>query len=90
MQYNAIPSTIVQRTLLDMGICNRRPSDVTLLTKRYYQLRFQWAREHRDWTIENGTELLGWMEDDLSFITPMVVSGESIFQTNNFSFLYSR
>ncbi|GBM51158.1 hypothetical protein AVEN_2507-1 [Araneus ventricosus] len=56
-QYNAGPSTnvsehTVQRTLLDMGLCSRRPTRVPLLTKRHRQLRLQWAREHRDWTTD--------------------------------------
>ncbi|GBM98948.1 Transposable element Tc1 transposase, partial [Araneus ventricosus] len=55
-QYNAGPSAsasehTVQRTLLDMGLCSRRPTRVPLLTKRHPQLRLQWAREHRDWTV---------------------------------------
>ncbi|GBM86274.1 hypothetical protein AVEN_72161-1 [Araneus ventricosus] len=56
-QYNACPSAsvsehTVQRTLLDMGLCSRRPTRVPLLTKRYCQLRLQWAREHRDLTMD--------------------------------------
>ncbi|GBM31119.1 hypothetical protein AVEN_58917-1 [Araneus ventricosus] len=56
-QYNAGPSAsvsehTVQRTLLDMGLCNRCPTRVPLLTKRHRQLRLQWAREHRDWTMD--------------------------------------
>ncbi|GBM33763.1 hypothetical protein AVEN_47058-1 [Araneus ventricosus] len=52
-QYNAGPITsvsehTVQRTLLDMGLCSRRPTRVPLLTKPHRQLRLQWAREHRD------------------------------------------
>ncbi|GBO32138.1 hypothetical protein AVEN_173386-1 [Araneus ventricosus] len=31
----------VQRTLLDMGLCSRRPTRVPLLTKRHRQLRLQ-------------------------------------------------
>ncbi|GBN18784.1 hypothetical protein AVEN_39710-1 [Araneus ventricosus] len=42
----------VQRTLLDMELCSRRPTRVPLLTKRHRQLRLQWAREHRDWTMD--------------------------------------
>ncbi|GBN32159.1 hypothetical protein AVEN_136397-1 [Araneus ventricosus] len=42
----------VQRTLLDMGLCSRHPTRVPLLTKRHRQLRLQWAREHRDWTMD--------------------------------------
>ncbi|GBM81189.1 hypothetical protein AVEN_197331-1 [Araneus ventricosus] len=56
-QYNAGPSPSVsehsvQLTLLDMGLCNRRPTRVPLLTKRHRQLRLQWAREHREWTMD--------------------------------------
>ncbi|GBM76409.1 Transposable element Tc1 transposase [Araneus ventricosus] len=56
-QYNAGPSAnvsehTVQRTLLDMGLCSRRPTRVPLLTKRHRQLRLQWAWEHRDWTMD--------------------------------------
>ncbi|GBM59646.1 Transposable element Tcb2 transposase [Araneus ventricosus] len=42
----------VQRTLLDMGFCSRRPTSVPLLTKRHRQLLLQWAREHRHWTMD--------------------------------------
>ncbi|GBN30776.1 hypothetical protein AVEN_173526-1 [Araneus ventricosus] len=38
----------VQRTLLDMGLCRRRPTSVPLLTKRHRQQRLQSTREHRD------------------------------------------
>ncbi|GBN36159.1 hypothetical protein AVEN_25282-1 [Araneus ventricosus] len=53
-QYNAGPSAsvsehTVQRTL---GLCSRRPTRVPLLTKHHRQLRLQWAREHRDWTMD--------------------------------------
>ncbi|GBN01620.1 hypothetical protein AVEN_228816-1 [Araneus ventricosus] len=56
-QYNAglsasISEHTVQRTLLVMGLCSRRPTRVPLLTKRHYQLRLQWAREHRDWAMD--------------------------------------
>ncbi|GBN89289.1 hypothetical protein AVEN_260437-1 [Araneus ventricosus] len=42
-QYNAGPSVSVsehkvQRTLLDIGLCSRRPTRVPLLTKRHRQL----------------------------------------------------
>ncbi|GBM61631.1 hypothetical protein AVEN_122248-1 [Araneus ventricosus] len=52
-QYNAGPSAsvseqTVQRTLLDVVLCSRRPTRVPLLTKRHRQLRLQWAREHQD------------------------------------------
>ncbi|GBL79376.1 hypothetical protein AVEN_92567-1 [Araneus ventricosus] len=56
-QYNAgssasVSEHTVQRTLLDMGLCSRLPTRVPLLTKRHRQLRLQWAREHRDWTMD--------------------------------------
>ncbi|GBN89068.1 Transposable element Tc1 transposase [Araneus ventricosus] len=35
-----------------MGLCSRHPTRVPLLTKRHRQLRLQWAREHRDWTMD--------------------------------------
>ncbi|GBM41833.1 Transposable element Tc1 transposase [Araneus ventricosus] len=35
-----------------MGLCSRRPTRVPLLTTRHRQLRLQWAREHRDWTMD--------------------------------------
>ncbi|GBM65648.1 Transposable element Tc1 transposase [Araneus ventricosus] len=35
-----------------MGLCSRRPTRVPLLTKRHRQLRLQWAREHRDWSVD--------------------------------------
>ncbi|GBL90891.1 hypothetical protein AVEN_189497-1 [Araneus ventricosus] len=61
-QYNAGPSAsvsehTVQRTLLDTGLCSRRPTRVPLLTKRHRQLRLQWAREHRDWTMEESCQV---------------------------------
>ncbi|GBN35814.1 hypothetical protein AVEN_66285-1 [Araneus ventricosus] len=34
----------IQRTLLDMGMCNRLPTPVPLFAKRHRQLRLQWAR----------------------------------------------
>ncbi|GBO24076.1 hypothetical protein AVEN_160407-1 [Araneus ventricosus] len=66
-QYNAGPSAsasehTVQRTLLDMGLCSRRPTRVPLLTKRHRQLRLQWAREHRDWTM-NGWKRVAWSDE---------------------------
>ncbi|GBN50390.1 hypothetical protein AVEN_185885-1 [Araneus ventricosus] len=50
-EYNAGPSAsvsehTVQRTLLDMELCSRRPTRAPLLTKRHRHLRLQWAREH--------------------------------------------
>ncbi|GBO42429.1 hypothetical protein AVEN_69110-1 [Araneus ventricosus] len=35
-----------------MGLSSRRPTRVPLLAKRHSQLRLQWAREHRDWTMD--------------------------------------
>ncbi|XP_015916680.2 uncharacterized protein [Parasteatoda tepidariorum] len=56
-QYNAGSSRIlsehtIQRTLLDMGLSSKRPTRAPLLTKRHCQLRLRWAREHRDWSMD--------------------------------------
>ncbi|GBO46197.1 hypothetical protein AVEN_132362-1 [Araneus ventricosus] len=64
-QYNSGPNASVsedtiQRTLLDMGLCSRRLTRVPLLTKRRRQLRLQWAREHRDWTMDECRSYTGW------------------------------
>ncbi|GBN19316.1 Transposable element Tc1 transposase [Araneus ventricosus] len=66
-QYNAGPSAsvsehTVQWTLLDMGLCSRRPTRVPLLTKRPRQLRLQWAREHRDWIMDEW-ERVAWSDE---------------------------
>ncbi|GBN57117.1 hypothetical protein AVEN_10226-1 [Araneus ventricosus] len=42
----------VQRTLLDMGLCSRRPDNLPLLSQRHRQLRLQWAWQHRDWAMD--------------------------------------
>ncbi|GBN85056.1 hypothetical protein AVEN_48449-1 [Araneus ventricosus] len=81
-QYNAGPSAsvsehTVQQTMLDMGVCSRRPTRVHLLTKRHRQLRLQWVRN-----IETGP----WMRSlnpDFSFITSMVVSRYVVCQQDN-------
>ncbi|GBM72218.1 hypothetical protein AVEN_244006-1 [Araneus ventricosus] len=80
-QYNAGPSEsvsehTVQRTLLDMGLCSRRPTRVPLLTKRHRQLRLQWAREHQDWTMDEWQRVA--CSDESRFITSMVVSGYAV------------
>ncbi|GBO04011.1 hypothetical protein AVEN_74915-1 [Araneus ventricosus] len=66
-QYNACPSAnvsehTVQRTLLDMGLCSRRPTRAPLLTKRHPQLRLQWAREHRDRTMDESKRVV-WSDE---------------------------
>ncbi|GBM24498.1 hypothetical protein AVEN_254013-1 [Araneus ventricosus] len=43
-----------------MGLCSRRPTRVPLLTKRHRQLRLQWAREHRDWTVDDEWKRVAW------------------------------
>ncbi|GBN42102.1 hypothetical protein AVEN_209180-1 [Araneus ventricosus] len=88
-QYNAdlsasVSEHTVQRTRLDMRLCSRRPTRMPLLTKRHRQLRLQWAREHRDWTMDEWKSP-GRMNSDFSFITPMVVSGYAVCQANSCS-----
>ncbi|GBN75143.1 Transposable element Tc1 transposase [Araneus ventricosus] len=45
-----------------MGMCSRHPTRVPLLTKRHRQLRLQWAREHRDWTMDEWKRVAWWDE----------------------------
>lgn len=56
----------VQRSLLRMGLRSRRPSRVPLLTAHHRQQRLQWAREHRNWTIEEW-KAVTW-SDELRFL----------------------
>ncbi|GFW36166.1 transposase domain containing protein [Trichonephila clavipes] len=56
-QYNAGQSRIVsehtvQRTLLDTGLHSKRPTHVSLLTKRHRQLRLRLVREHCNWSMD--------------------------------------
>ena len=62
-QYNASPDEsvsehIVQRTLMDMGLCSRRPTRVPLLTKRHRQLTP---------TVGPGTEIGSWINRRVSW-----------------------
>ncbi|GBN12254.1 hypothetical protein AVEN_245731-1 [Araneus ventricosus] len=68
-----------------MGMCSRRPTRVTLLTKCHRQLRPQWAREHRDWTLDERKRVAWSDESDFSFITSMIVSGYAVCQANSCS-----
>ncbi|GBM81448.1 Transposable element Tc1 transposase [Araneus ventricosus] len=45
-----------------MGLCSRRPTRVPLLNKRRRQLCLQWAREHRDWTM-NEWKRVAWSDE---------------------------
>ncbi|GBM28826.1 hypothetical protein AVEN_43550-1 [Araneus ventricosus] len=88
-QYNAGPNAsvsehTVQRTLLDMGLCSRRPTRVPLLTKRHRQLHIQWAREDRDWTMDEW-QRVAWSDESRFIITSMVVSGYAVCQANSYS-----
>ncbi|GBM26785.1 hypothetical protein AVEN_127745-1 [Araneus ventricosus] len=89
-QYNACPSAsvsehTVQRRLLDMGVCSRRPTRVPLLTECHRQLRLKWAREHRDWTMDEWKRV-AW-SDESRFLIHLVdgrvrvrhLSGEQLF-----------
>ncbi|GFU71879.1 transposable element Tcb1 transposase [Trichonephila clavipes] len=66
-QYDAGPSRIVlehtvQWTLLDMGLRSKRPTRVPLLTKRHRQQHLRWAREHRDWSMDQW-ERVAWSDE---------------------------
>jgi len=43
----------VQRSLHRMGFGSRRPTRVPLLNARHRAARLAWAREHRDWSVED-------------------------------------
>ncbi|KFM68457.1 hypothetical protein X975_11860, partial [Stegodyphus mimosarum] len=49
---NSVSQHTVQRTLLHMGQCIRRPKHVPALTVFHHQLHLQWAKEHWNWTLE--------------------------------------
>ncbi|GBN04635.1 hypothetical protein AVEN_1405-1 [Araneus ventricosus] len=91
-QYNAGPSAsvsehTVQGTLLDMGLCSRRPTRVPLLAKRHCQLCLQWAQEHRDWTMDEWKRV-AWSDESrflIHHIDGHVVSGYTVCQTNSCS-----
>ncbi|GFV89516.1 HTH_Tnp_Tc3_2 domain-containing protein [Trichonephila clavipes] len=57
--FNAGPSTSViertiQRNIIDMGLQDRRPTRVLLLTARHKALSLTSARQHRHWTVDDG------------------------------------
>ncbi|GFT17513.1 HTH_Tnp_Tc3_2 domain-containing protein [Trichonephila clavipes] len=43
----------VQRSLHSMGFGSRRPAGIPLLSARHRVARLIWAREHRDWSVED-------------------------------------
>ncbi|GFW32202.1 transposase domain containing protein [Trichonephila clavipes] len=45
-----------------MGLRSKRPTRVPLLAKRHRQLRLHWAREHRDWSIDQW-ERVAWSDE---------------------------
>ncbi|GBN21546.1 hypothetical protein AVEN_161438-1 [Araneus ventricosus] len=45
-----------------MGLCSRRPTRVSLLTKRHRQLCLQWAWEHRDSTMDE-CKRVAWLDE---------------------------
>ncbi|GFW71537.1 transposase domain containing protein [Trichonephila clavipes] len=45
-----------------MGIRSKRPTRVPLLTKRHRQQRLSWAREHRDWSLDQW-ERVAWSDE---------------------------
>ncbi|GFX51874.1 HTH_Tnp_Tc3_2 domain-containing protein [Trichonephila clavipes] len=56
--FNAGPSTSVtvrtiQQNIIDMGFRSRRPTRVPLLTARHKALRFAWAHQHRQRTVDD-------------------------------------
>ncbi|GBL77197.1 Transposable element Tc1 transposase [Araneus ventricosus] len=85
-QYNAGPSAsvseyTVQRTLLDMGLCSRRPTRVPLLTKRHRQLRLQWPGNIETGPWMSGRELPGRMNHVDGRVRVRRLPGEQLLPT---------
>ncbi|KFM58942.1 hypothetical protein X975_12883, partial [Stegodyphus mimosarum] len=49
-----------------MGLCSQRPKHAPALMARHHQLRQQWAKKHRNWTLEEWMKL-AW-SDELHFL----------------------
>ncbi|GFT40663.1 HTH_Tnp_Tc3_2 domain-containing protein [Trichonephila clavipes] len=49
-----VSELILQRSLHRMDFGIRRPMRVPLLSARHWVARLAWAREHRDWSVEDG------------------------------------
>ena len=47
-----VSQSTVHRTLLYMGLRSHRPVAVPMMTPVHRQKRLQWARERRNWTLE--------------------------------------
>ena len=89
-QYNAEPSRnvsehTVQWTLLDTGLCSRKPNHVPLLTKSHWQLCKCLAQEHCNWIMDLWKRFPCQMNHGLSFIIPMALSGHAIDRTQVYS-----
>ena len=68
---NASQST-VHRTLLRMGLRSRRPVRVLMMTPVHRRKRLQWARESRNWTLEQWKKV-AW-SDESRFLLDQVDS----------------
>ncbi|GFX51576.1 HTH_Tnp_Tc3_2 domain-containing protein [Trichonephila clavipes] len=51
----------VQRSLHPMGLGSRRPTRVPLLNARHQAARLVWAKENRDWSVENRKQV-AWID----------------------------
>ncbi|GBM19165.1 hypothetical protein AVEN_79881-1 [Araneus ventricosus] len=65
-----------------MGLCSRRFIRVPLLTKRHRQLRLQWAREHRGWTMDEWKRV-AWSDESRFLIHH--VDEYAVYQANSCS-----
>ena len=48
-----VSSTTVRRVILAAGLKAYRPVKKPLLTKQHRAARLEWAREHRNWTVDD-------------------------------------
>ncbi|GFT18540.1 HTH_Tnp_Tc3_2 domain-containing protein [Trichonephila clavipes] len=53
----------VQRSLHRMGFVSHRPLRVPLLNARLRAARLAWAREHRDWSVEDWGTSSMWSDE---------------------------
>ena len=47
-----VSQSTVHHTLLRMGLRSRKPDRVPMMTPVHRRKRLQWARERRNWTLE--------------------------------------
>ena len=57
-----VSQSTVHRTLLRMGLHSRRLVRVSMMTSVHHRKRLQWARERRNWTLEQW-KMVTWFDE---------------------------